>query len=146
MTETSRVIGVGNPERGDDGIGPAVAALLAGTADTAVSSADPTRLMQAWAGASRVVVIDALLDGSPPGTVRVFDAADEIPDDAGAVSSHGMGVGAAIALARSLGRLPDRMTVVGVSASDFDRSGLSEPVAEAVETAADVVREVLQYA
>lgn len=148
MAEAVRVIGVGNPDRGDDGVGPLVASLVAKMgADAVISTADPSRLLDAWSGAARVVLVDAVVDGFPTGTVRRFDAThDAIPADGGAVSSHGMGVGAAIALGRSLGRLPDRLTLVGVSASDFERIGLSEPVQRAVAGAVDMVMEEVAHA
>ena len=150
MDDAVRVIGVGNPDRGDDGVGPAVAARVAevmSAADVMVSVAEPTHLIEAWNGAGSVVMIDAVVDGSPPGTVRVFDAsAGELPIDVGATSSHGMGVGAAVALGRVLGRLPERVMVVGVSVGRLDGSGLSDSVERAVPGATHAVLEVMARA
>lgn len=145
------VIGVGNADRGDDGVGPAVVARVAALADPAVmttsSSADPSRLIDHWAGRGSVVVVDAVVDGRPAGTVTVLDAvAEPLPPDFGAVSSHGLGVGAAVELARSLGRLPNRLTVVGVSAGHFDGPELTDPVQRAVAVATERVMEVAHHA
>lgn len=151
MVDRVRVIGVGNPDRGDDGVGPAVAARVAAESPpdvgVVVSIADPTRLIDRWSGADVVVVIDAVVDGSEPGTVTVLDAIDEpIPPDAASVSSHGMGLAAAIELGRSLDRLPEHLTVVGVTAETFEGVGLSEGVDRAVADATEIVLEVARNA
>lgn len=148
---SDRVIGIGCRDRGDDGVGPAVATEVAhriGTgADVHVCSADPTGLMELWQGARSVVLVDAVLDGSPAGSVRVIDpTVDEIPDDACSISSHGLGVGAVIALGASLGKMPERLLLVGVSAQGFEGEGLSDPVARAIPEAADTVMELIAHA
>jgi hydrogenase maturation protease len=49
-------------------------------------------------------------------------------------STHAFGVGDAVELARTLGRLPSRMVVYGVEGSDFDAgAALSPPVLAAVD-------------
>ena len=57
------VVGIGNPLRGDDGVGPAVAALLRARAHPGVQvaevHADPIALLDLWAGRRRVVLVDA---------------------------------------------------------------------------------------
>lgn len=151
MAERVRVIGVGNPDRGDDGVGPAVAARVANLADplteVTVSTADPSRLMERWDGADAVVIVDAVVDGAAPGTIRVVDLAQgPLPPDIAAVTTHGMGVGAAIDLARAMGRLPRRVVVVGVSAEHFEGRHLTDPVQRAVPDAADTVLEVARHA
>lgn len=145
---TDRVIGIGCRDRGDDGVGPAVAAevsrRLGAGCDVHVCSADPTGLMDLWQGAKSVVVVDAVLDGRPAGSVRVIDPKVEaIPDDACSVSSHGLGLGAVLALSASLGKVPERLMLVGISAQDFDGSGLSEPVANAIPAATETVLELI---
>ena len=146
-----RVIGIGCRDRGDDGVGPAVATEVAhriGTgADVHVCSADPTGLMELWSGARSVVLVDAVLDGNPPGSVRVIDPkVEEIPDDACSVSSHGLGVGAVMALGESLGKMPERLVLVGVSAQDFEGDSLTEPVAEAIPAAVETVMGLIDNA
>ena len=165
---TVAVLGVGNPDRGDDGVGPAVVAALAGRLPAevvlAVLDGEPSRLIDAWSGAELAVVVDAVApspdDGVPPGTVRVIelDAADlaglgpggavagpqESPGSPVlpelAVSSHGTGVATAIALGAVLGRLPRRLVVVAVTAATFDLgAAMSDAVRAAVPRAADTV-------
>ena len=58
------VIGVGNEFRRDDGAGPAVVARLRDLAPPGVrlviTDGEPTRLIDAWAGAALAVVVDAV--------------------------------------------------------------------------------------
>lgn len=151
MADTTRVIGVGNPDRGDDAIGPLVAARLSARADPGleivIATADPSRLIERWAGAETVVIVDAVVDDVDPGTIAVYDAGEEsLPADAGSVSSHGFGVQGAIELARSLDRMPAHLFVVGVAGRRFDGLGLSPEVEEAVDRAVDTVMEVVSRA
>lgn len=146
-----RVVGVGNPSRGDDGVGPAVAAAVASRAhpaiDVRVSHSDPSRLMERWGSADTVVLIDAMVDRAGPGTVKIVDAgAGPLPAEFESISSHGMGIPATVELARSLGRLPERLIVVGVVGKDFEGVGLSPQVEDAIADAAEAVMEVVANA
>ncbi|WP_374228259.1 hydrogenase maturation protease [Streptacidiphilus sp. ASG 303] len=65
----------------------------------------------------------------------------------GQASSHGLGLGEAVELARALDRLPERLVVYAVEGRDTScGTGLSEPVAEAVGPLADrIAAEVAGY-
>ena len=145
MSDGVVVIGVGNPDRGDDAAGRAVAAALreAGIAGVCVteSDGDPVSIMDAWSGMALAVLVDAMVSGAPPGTVRRFDATeDRVPTAAHFASSHGMGAVEAIELARSLARLPSRVLVYGIEGASFDPGDpLSEAVAGGVEIATGMV-------
>jgi hydrogenase maturation protease len=137
------LIGVGNPHRGDDGAGPAVARLLAERAVPGLvvreSSGEATALMEAWAGFDDVVLVDACRGAGPPGSVHAFEA-DEVDRIARLrhASSHSLGVAAAIGLARALGTLPARLVVYGVEVRDTaEGDGLSPEVDAAVRRLAD---------
>ena len=95
---------------------------------------DCASLLDTWAGATHVVIVDAAVSGATPGTVRRFDArAEPLPARALRSSTHGFGVPEAIELARSLGRLPDRLEVYAVEAGDLGAGpGLSPAVEAAV--------------
>jgi len=144
------VIGVGNPDRGDDGVGAEALGRLEGRVPPGVrlvrlSGADPAEVMEAWAGAARAIVVDAMVSGAPPGTVRRFDAAGApLPAEVQLVSTHALGAGAAIEMARVLGRLPDALAVYGVEGDVFAvGAGLSEAVAAgAAEAAARIADEL----
>jgi hydrogenase maturation protease len=139
-----RVIGVGNRDRGDDGIGPVVADRVAALAPdgVVVATASPDQLIDVWGRAQVVVMVDAIRGEGPPGTVRVFTDG-EIPGATASVSSHGIGIPEAIDLAAALDRLPERLVVVGVTGEEFDGTGLSPPVERAVDEAVDAVMEVV---
>ena len=49
----------------------------AGVRLVGLSGADPAQIMEAWGGATRVFVVDAVLSGAAAGTVRRFDAVAE---------------------------------------------------------------------
>ena len=63
------LIGIGNPYRRDDGIGPALAAeieqLRPPGVSVTVSDGEPTWLLDAWSGAPLAVVVDAVLCDDP---------------------------------------------------------------------------------
>jgi hydrogenase maturation protease len=126
---TALVIGVGNPWRRDDGAGPAVAAKVGGA-----SADDPLRLLDLWAGAAYVIVVDASSSGASPGTVRRFDAAAApLPAAVLRACTHLFGVPDAIELARALGRLPERLEVYTIEGAEFGHGAeLSPAVALAV--------------
>ena len=111
MTGPIVVIGIGNPLRGDDGVGPAVVEALRGRvpAGTTLATADcdPGRLMDLWAGADTVVVVEALRTRpSRPGTLHVLTPAQVVGDAREPTSTHGFRLGTSLALAGTLGRLP----------------------------------------
>jgi hydrogenase maturation protease len=122
------VIGVGNEYRGDDGVGPAVLMLLRDDIPEGValvpSDGEPTRLVEAWTGASTAIVVDAVAaSGSPPGALHRLDVtanAESVPSRQG-TSSHDLGVGSAVALGRALDRMPGRLLVHGVQGADFSQ-------------------------
>ena len=151
------VIGVGNEFRRDDGAGPAVItrlrALQPGDAGLsrvtlAVSDGEPGRLIDLWQGAALAVVIDAVRGTArPPGHTCQL-APDALAGAAAraAASSHGIGLGDTYELARALGRLPARLTVLAVVGRDFGLgAGLTAEVAAAVAELAEQVREIVRY-
>ena len=137
------LIGVGNPWRGDDGVGRVVVeAAAAGLVDAEVieSDGEPARLVDAWTGAGVAVVVDAVRSGAPPGTVHTWAGEAALPVAPASPGTHALGVAEAIALGRAVGRLPRRLVVVGIEAAETSAGqGLSPPVTDAVATAAEVV-------
>ena len=127
------VIGVGNRWRRDDGIGPCAVAVLStqlpDEVDAATLDGEPSRLLDAWAGRSFVLVIDAIRTGSPAGTLHRLDGLNDDLCPASSTSSHGPGIAAAVALGRALDRLPDRLVVLGLEPDDTsDGDGFSDAV------------------
>ncbi|HMB27182.1 MAG TPA: hydrogenase maturation protease [Blastocatellia bacterium] len=140
------IIGIGNEYRGDDAVGLIVARRLKERlADSAIvieQSGDGAALMETWKGAERVIVIDAMMSGAAPGTIRRIDAsARPIPKSCFRCSTHAFGVAETIELARALGNFPQRLVVYGIEGKNFAAGvGLS---AEVEKAAGETVREAL---
>jgi hydrogenase maturation protease len=136
------VIGVGNPLRGDDGAGPAVAARLRGRVPPGVElrvlAGDSAELIEAWAGRRLALIADAVRSGAAPGTVHRIEAADgELPGLQPGSSTHGLGLAEALALARVLGRMPGAVVVFGIEGECFEQGREPGPaVLRGVEQAA----------
>ena len=132
------VIGLGNAARGDDAAGLIAARRLGGLEH----EGDPLALLDIWDDAASAVVIDAVSSGAEPGTIHRFDAgAGPLPARLrSSTSTHAIGLGEAIELARALGRLPARLIVCGIEGARFDAgTALTPAVAAAVDA---LVREV----
>jgi len=118
------VVGVGNADRGDDGIGLWVAARLRernlpGLAVRELRG-DPLRLLDAWANVDQVFVVDASFSGRMPGSVQRFDVTHKsLVAGNSRFSSHGAGVGNAVELGRALNRLPSRLVIIAIEGKDF---------------------------
>ena len=119
---------MGSRERGDDAAGLLAAAFLRTRVPEGVAvvwgSADPVSLLDAWEGAERVWLADAVMSGAAAGTVHRIDAHREplLPRPR-CRSTHGLGVAEAIELARALGRLPRDLIVYGIEAASFPVGG-----------------------
>jgi hydrogenase maturation protease len=141
------VIGVGNALRHDDGAGLAVARRLrarSGRTPIAVREheGETLALLELWAGSDAVVLVDAIRSGATPGTIHRFDASEEpVPGELrGSSSTHAVGIGEAIELARSLQRLPRRVLLLGVEGRRFDAGvGLSAEIEARVDDLVDLV-------
>jgi hydrogenase maturation protease len=126
------LIGIGNDWRSDDAAGLEVARRLGGLA----LPGEPIGLVEALDGAGDVTVVDAVFSGAAPGTVHEFEAgAEPLPVVLfGSSSTHALGLAEAIEIARSLGRLPGRVRVLGIEGVSFGYGrGLSPEVEKAVE-------------
>lgn len=136
-SETGIVIGVGQSERQDDGVGPYIARGLARRGLPAVvHEGEGTALLDLWQGRYACILVDAVAGALLAGTVRVFTdfQSPEFSDAAFVHSTHRLGVPEAIALGRALGRLPPRLAVIGITGAAFGfGSRLSEPVTAAAE-------------
>jgi hydrogenase maturation protease len=143
------VIGVGNPDRGDDGVGRAVVQRLRERVPDDVTllelGGEATSLLVAIEGSALAILVDAAVSRGPPGTIMRLDAhAGPVPEAPGGFSSHGLGVAQAIELARALAALPPRCLVFAITAQAFEPgAALSPAVAAAVDPAAELVLDEL---
>jgi hydrogenase maturation protease len=140
MTHTL-VLGLGNPFRGDDGIGPeVVAALRQETLSPDVTIIDGgtpgLETVLIWQNHQRVIVVDAADMGLDPGRWKRF-----LPEDAiwGVNKAemqgtmHSAGLAEALALAEALDMLPPELIFYGIQPARLDWSvGLSSEVQPAV--------------
>jgi len=164
MTGRMLIAGIGNIFLGDDGFGPEVAKRLAAVslpswvrvADYGISG---MHLAYDLAdGYDAAILIDAAPRGDKPGTVTVLDAAADHRPDAGpadeAISAsrlfdaHGMQPDVVLGVLDVLGEAgPARILVVGCEPASVDyRMELSEPVANAVDEAVQVVLDLVAEA
>ena len=136
-----RIICCGNPDRGDDGVGPLVAERLRDFGvEAEIRSGEALDLIEAWGGADNVVVVDAVVTGASLGTVHLWDGREASFPPGESVSTHGLGVAAAIRMARGLGRLPEQLQVYGIEGRRFEHgTGVSPELQLPVE---HVVRQI----
>lgn len=141
MAETI-VIGVGNRMMGDDAVGPAVLDRLTGRVapDIALieSVGDATHLLESWRDTRLAVVVDAVVSGGVPGSVRRIDGRNGLPSTWRSASTHLVGVAEAIDLGAAVEVLPDELVVYGIEIGSV-QPGVS--LSPAIVAAADVAAE-----
>ncbi len=139
------VAAIGNPDRGDDGVGPAIADRLRDLAPAGVRviacGGDVLDLIEEWAGYAAALLIDAANPDGEPGRIRRFDLAEQkLAADFSTNSTHAFGLAEAVELARAMGRLPRRLAVYLVEGERFEiGAALTPPVAAAVDKAAEAI-------
>jgi hydrogenase maturation protease len=144
VTGQAVVIGIGNPFRRDDGIGPEVAAQIQGQGLPGVrvvlSDGEPAGLLEAWEGADLAVVVDAIQRvPASPGSIHRLTLS-QLESSSNAASSHGFGLPEVIRLGRALERLPRQVVILAVEGADIrPGTGLSDAVADAVPRAVAAV-------
>ncbi|HPW17784.1 MAG TPA: hydrogenase maturation protease [Candidatus Aminicenantes bacterium] len=136
------LVGVGNPLRRDDGVGPwIVAALRAAPAVPGLELVDaqdvPENVVPALArgAASSVVFVDAVAAPGGPGTV-VFGPLDEM-GEAGSFSTHKMALSLCGKYLEAAGK---KAFLLGIVPADLD---FGEGLTPAVERAAAAVRDAV---
>lgn len=143
------VIGVGNPLRGDDAVGPAVLEALSQESlpqgvvlhNIGGDAADLIDLLEDGRAA---VIVDAVAADEEVGKVLTIDCVQPLPQQQFLSSSHAFGVAEGVELARTLGQLPSPCFIVGITANKWAMGGgLSQPMKEAVPRAVAVVKEKL---
>ncbi len=140
------IIGIGNPDCGDDAAGRAAVARLKarGPKDMRAieSDGEATTLLARFSEADEIILIDAAMSGAAPGTVRRFDAHQTpLPAARFGMSTHGFGLAEAIELARALDQLPVRCVVYAIEGRSFTRGDRLSPDVEAAVEA--VVADIL---
>ena len=103
---------------------------------------EPTGLIETWADAGALWLVDAVSSGAEPGTVHRVDASHgDLPERFSGGSTHHFGLAETVAMARALRRLPDRVVVFGIEGEQFE---LGDELTPRVQSAvAEVVRAVI---
>ncbi len=135
MESKVKIISVGNPLYGDDGIGKAVLDELMQSnsipsANYYDAATDALSILDEFEMDSLNIIVDAAKMGKAPGTVVHFkskQAKTIIQWDH--LSLHGFGLAETFALAKQLDKLPEKVVVVGVEPESI---GISEGISETV--------------
>ena len=121
-----RVIGVGSPF-GMDRIGLLAAERLLGMRDRLPEGAEVClrdrpgmALLEDFEGADGVVILDAVRGGRA-GRIRCLDPG-ALQALASPASTHGFGVAEVLALAVALGRMPERVRLIGVETGGYPQA------------------------
>ena len=139
------VVCLGNPDRGDDALGVAVANALVGRlpADTKLlcRSGDMMSLIVDWAGFDALVCVDAAASMGVPGRIhRINLATDELPTEISLTSSHAFGLADTVRLARTLELAPQDIVVYAVEGGSFTVGAPMTPaVMAAIAKVADCI-------
>jgi hydrogenase maturation protease len=143
------VLGVGNVLLGDEGVGVHVVRRLAAEPSGDVSGARIVdggtlgiELLPFVDDARALLLIDAVELGAPPGTVVLIRGEDLRARLGGLTSAHQVGLGDLVTVARLMGTLPQRTSLIGVQPAALDVGlELSAPVAAALPDALRLARE-----
>ena len=147
------VIGLGNPLMGDDGAGLAALArlredwLLPEGVELVDGGTWGMNLLPIIEGCPCVLLLDAIDAGSPPGTLTVLERA-EIPRYFQLkLSPHQIDLREVLGLAELRGKLPARLTAIGVQPERIEMGiALSPSVARAVDKVAHAAVDALELA
>jgi hydrogenase maturation protease len=157
VSDSLLVIGIGHPDRADDGVGPLVAARLAVVArlanvahiEVAECRGDVLALMDRWSAIDAVVLVDAAMAMAQPGRIHRIDASRGADCESSLAparaSTHEVGVAETIALAAALGRLPRRVIIYAIEATCFQAGApMTAEVAAAAERLPELIVEEVQ--
>ncbi|MBN1953542.1 MAG: hydrogenase maturation protease [Anaerolineae bacterium] len=137
MNKRLAVIGLGNPLRGDDGVGPWVIAELTRQGlppgvtayDGGTAGLDLLRLLDSW---EQVIIVDAGRVGQEPGQfVRFTPDQARWSETRDTLSLHNMGLSEVLALARALERPLPAIVIFGMQPGDTDWGERFSPAVQA---------------
>lgn len=149
------VAGIGHRRQGDDGFGPVVAQRLAARVlPPGVQAVDyGVRGVQLahdlTAGYDALILVDAMALGEPPGTLAVVEPGDVTrapasgPGNPLVLDTQAMSPGVVLHLIDTFEARVQRIVIIGCQPALLEGTGLSAPVAEAVDLAVDLLEEVL---
>lgn len=138
MKSTCVFIGIGNPYRGDDGVGAFVADKLyqedLPNLDVLKHRGEGTDLLDLWGGYQSVMICDAVVSGVAPGTIHRFQLPeDALPAETFRCSTHVFSLVDVIKLAEALDQLPPKILIYGIEGQQFEQG---ESLSSVVKAAA----------
>jgi hydrogenase maturation protease len=140
------VLGVGNPFRRDDGVGPAVIARLQTEnsldgVDLLDGGIDGLALIDYMHGYEKVLIVDAVNMNAAPGEIHMFSPQEAILSiTSDALSTHGFGVAEVIALMEKMD-IQVNMQILGIQAKDVTfGEGLSPEIAVRIDDVIELVK------
>jgi hydrogenase maturation protease len=126
MTPDTLIIGLGNPLRGDDGVGARLAQALSeqtlpGDVEVVDGGTQGMGLVPLLEGRRRVIVIDAADVGRGPGQfVRFTPDEVRLLGDDQCLSVHAAGLREVLLLAQALDILPNKVIIFGIQPANLD--------------------------
>lgn len=139
------IVGIGNPERGDDGVGWAVIDLLENKSDIPLYKVrdDFFELVELFAEHKTVFCIDGCL--MKEGYKRIDARKEKIPSDISNTSTHGLNLSQAIAMAESLDQLPSTLIVYAIGIEQYEvGTKISSKVLHQAETIVPILLEDIE--
>jgi hydrogenase maturation protease len=136
-------VGIGDPSRRDDGVGPWLAeALSQRGCNTAHVARDGAALATLLDGQPAAILLDATNGAGEPGTLTMLDLRQVcLPVGLSPVSTHIVGLAEGVEMLRALEALPSRLRFVGIEGEDF---GYGDGLTPKVEGAARALLPRLQ--
>lgn len=145
------VIGLGNPDRGDDGVGPLVARALSNCsigARVTTRAADMLALLDDWEGCEIAIMIDAATAVTKVGRIHRIDLNVEgLPSDLALASTHAFGLAAAVELADILHIRRPHLIIYAIESRCFEPGAAMSPevAAAAKKVTAHIADEVMSF-
>ena len=144
------ILGLGNPLRGDDGVGPAVIEWLnqqdlPDGVEAIDGGTSGLNIVSILMGRERAIIVDAANVGQVPGRwVRFAPDVAQLKDNDATLSLHSAGLGEALALGAALDVLPRTIIIYGVQPQNLDWSlqMSDEARAAVIEVGQAVLREI----
>lgn len=141
------VLGIGNEWASDDGVGPEVVRRLQGrwqeqdrdskqAVEFSIIAQPDLSLLDQIVGYANLVIVDAVVSDSPPGTIhrQTWEPGMLAARGVQRASSHGFGVRELLEMASVMGKLPERVELWGIEiASTEPGQGLSPEVKKEVD-------------
>ena len=154
---TTLILGIGNEWASDDGVGPEVVRRLQGrwqkqsrepdqAVEFSILAQPDLLLLDRIVGYANLIVVDAVVSGSPPGTVHHEKWEPGVLEARGVqrASSHGFGVRELLEMAAVIGKLPENVELWGIEiVSTQPGQGLSAELEGAVGGVVEMLEERL---